>query len=149
LNLVNIEKMAMTPEQKKLVSESWAKVLPIQETAAELFYARLFEVYPEVKPYFKGDMKEQGKKLMAMLTTAVNGLDHLDTLIQPLTNMGARHVEYGVKNEDYDKVADALLWTLEHGLGEDFTLEVRQAWIITYTKVADVMKAGAACVAES
>ncbi len=133
----------MTPEQKILVTESWNKVLPIKETAAELFYGRLFEVYPEVKPYFKGDMKEQGAKLMTMLHTAVSSLDNLEGLIEPLKQLGARHVKYGVKNEDYDKVGDAFIWTLEQGLGDDFNEEVRQAWLITYTTVATVMIEGA------
>lgn len=133
----------MTPEQKTLVRESWAKVLPIQEQAAEMFYSRLFEVYPEVKPYFKGDMKSQGRMLMSMLNTAVNGLDKLETLVQPLKNMGVRHASYGVKDEDYDKVADAFLWTLDAGLGEAFTEDVKEAWVTVYTVVADTMKSGA------
>lgn len=133
----------MTPEQKQLVKDSWAMVLPIQETAAELFYGRLFEVYPEVKPYFKGDMKEQGRKLMAMLNTAVNGLDNLEGLIEPLKNMGKGHKAYGVKAEDYAKVGDAFLWTLGQGLGDAFTDDVREAWAVTYTTVAGVMVEGA------
>ena len=134
----------MTPRQKQLVKDSWAKVLPIKETAAELFYGRLFETYPEVKPYFKnGDMKEQGRKLMAMVNTAVNGLDNLDALIEPLRRSGKAHKGYGVKAEDYDKVADAFLWTLERELGEAFTDEVKQAWVVTYTTVASVMIEGA------
>jgi hemoglobin-like flavoprotein len=133
----------MTPEQKQLVKDSWAQVLPIKDTAAELFYGRLFEVYPEVKPYFKGDMKEQGRKLMAMLNTAVNGLDNLEALIEPLKNLGAKHKDYGVGAEDYNKVADAFLWTLGQGLGDAFTDEVKDAWVVTYTTVADVMIAGA------
>lgn len=134
----------MTPEQKLLVKESWAKVLPISEKAAELFYGKLFEDYPEVKPYFKGDMAEQGKKLMAMINTAVNGLDRLEALLEPLKNLGAKHLDYGVKNEDYDKVGASLLWTLEHGLGEAFTSDVKDAWTVTYATVATVMKEGAA-----
>lgn len=134
----------MTPEQKQLVRDSWAKVLPIQETAAELFYGRLFETYPEVKPYFKtGDMKEQGRKLMAMLNTAVSGLDNLDALIEPLKKSGKAHKGYGVKAEDYNKVADAFLWTLSKGLGDGFTDEVKDAWVVTYTTVASVMIEGA------
>lgn len=133
----------MTPEQKQLVKDSWAKVLPIKETAAELFYNRLFEVYPEVKPYFKGDMKEQGSKLMAMLNTAVNGLDNLEALIGPLKQAGKAHKGYGVKAEDYNKVADAFLWTLSQGLGDAFTDEVKEAWVVTYTTVATVMIEGA------
>ncbi len=133
----------MTPEQKQLVKDSWAKVLPIKETAAELFYGRLFETYPEVKPYFKGDMKEQGRKLMAMLNTAVSGLDNLDGLIEPLKQSGKAHKGYGVKAEDYDKVGDAFLWTLEKGLGEAFTPDVKEAWVVVYTTVAGVMIEGA------
>ncbi len=133
----------MTPQQKQLVKDSWIKVLPIKEQAAELFYGRLFEKYPEVKPYFKGDMKEQGRKLMAMLNTAVNGLDNLESLIEPLKQSGKAHVDYGVKAEDYDKVGDTFLWTLEQGLGDAFTPEVKEAWTVTYTTVAKVMIDGA------
>jgi len=133
----------MTPEQKQLVKDSWANVLPIQEIAAELFYGRLFETYPEVKPYFKGDMKEQGRKLMGMLNTAVNGLDNLEALIEPLKKSGKAHKDYGVKAEDYEKVGDSFLWTLEKGLGDAFTPEVKEAWIVTYTTVASVMIEGA------
>jgi hemoglobin-like flavoprotein len=134
----------VTPEQKQCVKDSWARVVPIQETAAELFYNRLFETYPEVKAYFRtGDMQEQGRKLMAMLNTAVNGLDDLDALIGPLKRSGKAHKGYGVKAEDYDKVADAFLWTLGQGLGDAFTDEVRDAWVVTYTTVAEVMIEGA------
>ena len=129
----------MTPEQKVLVQDSWKKLVPIQEQAAELFYGRLFEVYPEVRPYFKSGMKEQGRKLMSTLGVAVNGLDNLDRLIEPLQTLGRNHVQYGVQAEDYAKVADALLWTLEQGLGEDFTPELRDAWTETYNIVASVM----------
>lgn len=133
----------MTPEQKQLVIQSWESVLPIKETAAELFYNRLFEIAPEVKPYFKGDMKAQGEKLMTMLNTAVKGLENIEALIPALQNLGKKHVQYGVKNEDYDKVGEAFLWTLQQGLGESFTDEVREAWVVTYTTVADVMKEAA------
>ena len=134
----------MSPDTVTHVQTSWAKVKPIAEQAAELFYGRLFEVYPEVKPMFKGDMKEQGRKLMAMLNTAVNALTNLEAIVQPVKDMGARHAGYGVGAADYDKVADALLWTLEKGLGDDFTPEVKGAWVEVYTLVADTMKAGAA-----
>lgn len=133
----------MTPEQKQLVKDSWAQVMPIRETAAELFYARLFEQYPEVQPYFKGDMKEQGRKLMAMLNTAVTGLDNLENLIEPLKASGKAHAGYGVKAEDYDKVGAAFLWTLEKGLGDAFTPQVKDAWTVTYGTVAKVMIEGA------
>ncbi len=133
----------MTPEQKKLVKESWAKVIPISETAAEMFYTRLFQDYPEVKPYFKGDMKEQGKKLMQMITLAVNSLDNLEPLLGPIKDLGKKHVTYGVKQEDYDKVGATLLWTLEQGLQNDFTAEVKDAWTLTYSTVAEAMQSGA------
>ncbi|MEA1890321.1 MAG: globin domain-containing protein [Pseudomonadota bacterium] len=89
-------------------------------------------------------MKKQGQMLMSMLNTSVNGLDNLETLVQPLKNMGVRHTSYGVKSEDYDKVGDAFLWTLNEGLGDAFTDEVKDAWATVYTVVADTMKAGAA-----
>jgi hemoglobin-like flavoprotein len=134
----------MTPEQITLVKESWAKVVPISDKAAELFYGKLFESYPEVQPYFKGDMQEQGRKLMAMINTAVTGLDDLGPLVPAVQEMGKRHAGYGVKDEDYDKVAVCLLWTLEQGLGDAFTPATKEAWTVMYTTVADVMKAAAA-----
>ena len=133
----------MTPEQKQLVRDSWARVLPIQDTAAGLFYDRLFADYPEVRAYFRGDMQEQGRKLMAMLNTAVKGLDDLDALTAALRQSGRAHAGYGVQAEDYDKVAAAFLWTLEQGLGDAYTPEVRDAWVAVYTRVAGVMIDGA------
>ncbi|MCU7797208.1 MAG: hemin receptor [Candidatus Thiodiazotropha sp. (ex Myrtea spinifera)] len=133
----------MSPKEINYVKESWAKVVPISDKAAALFYSRLFEVYPEVKPYFKGDMEVQGNKLMAMIGMAVDSLDNLEPLIGTIQDSGKRHAQYGVKDEDYDKVADALIWTLEQGLGDAFTDEVKGAWVNTYTALASVMKAGA------
>ena len=130
----------MTPEQVTLVQESWAKVTPIAETASELFYGRLFETAPEVKPYFKGDMKEQGKKLMIMISTAVNALNNVEAVVPAIQELGKRHVSYGVKPEDYDSVGAALLWTLEQGLGDDFTPETKAAWASVYGLVATTMK---------
>ena len=130
----------LTLEQKLLVQESWEKVKPISETAAELFYGKLFELDPELKPMFaNSDMKEQGKKLMIMIGTAVKGLDTLGELVPAVQKLGARHVDYGVKESHYDTVGAALLDTLEKGLGDDFTLETKEAWTITYTTLAGVM----------
>lgn len=134
----------MNPETIGLVKSSWAKVVPISETAAELFYGKLFELDPSVKPMFKGNMKEQGRKLMAILNTAVNALDKLDTIIPAIQDMGRRHVDYGVKDEHYDTVGEALIWTLGQGLKDDFTEATKDAWIAVYTLVADTMKAAAA-----
>ena len=133
----------MTPEQKQLIKDSWVHVLSIKEQAAKLFYKRLFDTYPELKPLFKSDMKEQGRKLIAMLNTIVNGLDNLEDLIEPLKKSGKAHAGYGVKAEDYKKVGDAFLWTLEQGLGDAFTPDVKEAWVAAYTAVASVMIEGA------
>ena len=132
----------MTPKHIQLVRSSWARILPIKEAAAELFYARLFNRHPEVRPYFKGDMREQGSKLMAMIDTAVGSIDRLDILRTPLREIGQRHSEYGVRLEDYPKVAESLMWTLEQGLGDDFTDEVRAAWTEAYKRVSAVMIEG-------
>ena len=134
----------MTPEQALLVKTSWEKVVPISETAAELFYGKLFELDPSVKALFKGDMKEQGAKLMKMINTAVNGLDKLEEIVPAVQQLGVRHVAYGVKDEHYDTVGAALLWTLETGLGDAFTEEVKDAWATVYGVLADTMKAAAA-----
>jgi len=131
----------LTLAQKTLVQESWEKVKPISETAAELFYTKLFELDPGVKPMFaESDMKEQGKKLMLMIGTAVKGLDTLGELVPAVQKLGKRHVDYGVKAEHYDTVGAALLDTLAKGLGDDFTDEAKEAWTITYTTLATVMK---------
>ena len=130
----------MTPEQVPLIQTSWEKVKPISETAAELFYGRLFEIAPEVQPYFKGDMKEQGRKLMMMIGTAVNALNDLEAVVPAIQDMGKRHVGYGVKPEDYDSVGAALLWTLEKGLGNDFTDDTKEAWATVYGVLSTTMK---------
>lgn len=131
----------LTLAQKELVQSSWEKVVPIADTAAELFYGKLFELDPDVKPLFaESDMKEQGKKLMQMIGVAVKGLDTLGELVPAVQKLGERHGTYGVKAEHYDTVGAALLDTLEKGLGEDFTAECKEAWTITYTTLADVMK---------
>ena len=133
----------MTPEQVTMVKDSWAQVAPIAEQAAELFYGRLFELNPGYRALFKGDMKEQGKMLMSMLNTAVISLDRLDAIVPAVQALGQRHVGYGVKPDDYATVAEALLFTLEKGLGDAFTDEVKEAWIVTYATVASVMIEGA------
>ena len=119
-------------------------VLPISDKAAELFYGKLFELDPSLKPLFKGDMKEQGEKLMKMINTAVNGLDQLDQIVPAVQQLGVRHVNYGVKDKEYDTVGAALLWTLETGLGDAFTDDVKEAWATVYGILADTMKAAAA-----
>ena len=131
----------MNDTTRKLVQDSFARVVPIADTAASLFYGRLFEIDPDTRPLFAStDMAAQGRKLMDMIGTAVAGLDDLDALVPEVQNMGVRHVAYGVQPEHYDSVGAALLWTLEQGLGDDFTPEVKVAWTEVYTLLADVMK---------
>jgi hemoglobin-like flavoprotein len=129
----------MTPEQVTLVKDTWAQVAPISDQAAELFYGKLFELNPEYKDLFKGDMKNQGKMLISMLNTAVTSLDRLDAIVPAVQALGKRHVDYGVVPEDYDTVGAALLWTLDQGLGDAFTDDVKEAWTVTYTTLATVM----------
>jgi len=133
----------MTPEQVKLVQESWEKVVPIADQAAALFYGRLFELDPELKPLFKSNIEEQGKKLMQMITMAVRGLSDPGKLIPAVEDLGRRHVGYNVRAKDYEAVGAALLWTLEKGLGEGWTSDVQEAWVAVYTLLADTMKKAA------
>jgi hemoglobin-like flavoprotein len=134
----------MTPEQQTLVRGSFAKVAPIAAQAAAMFYDRLFALDPALRPLFKGDMTEQGQKLMAMIGTAVANLHRLGDIVPAVRDLGRRHGGYGVKDTDYDTVADALLWTLEQGLGADFTPATRDAWVACYGVLAGEMKTAAA-----
>ena len=129
----------MTPEQITLVQASFQKVVPIAGTAADLFYDRLFETAPETRALFPRDMAEQKTKLMTMLATAVTNLHKLDTILSAVKALGQRHKGYGVTAAHYAPVGAALLWTLEKGLGADFTPEVKEAWTETYTALAGVM----------
>src|SRR5437764_788247 len=133
----------MTEEQKRLVQESFKLVLPIKEQAAAMFYDRLFVLDPEARALFKGDMKRQGSLLMAMLATAVNGLNQLQDIVPAIQDLGRRHAGYGVRQDHYATVAAALLWTLEQGLGDHWTPEVQEAWTACYTLLAEVMQAAA------
>ena len=130
----------MKVDQITLVQDTFDKIRPISEKAAKLFYNRLFELDPSLKSLFKGDMKTQGKMLMQMLDYAVTGLDRLDTIILAIQNLGIRHVGYGVKDEYYETVGEALLWTLEQSLGKDFTQDVKDAWTEAYKLLSDIMK---------
>jgi hemoglobin-like flavoprotein len=130
----------MTPEQTGLIRESFGKVLPIADVAAELFYTRLFDLDPSLRHLFHGDMKEQGRKLMTMIRVAVANLDRLDNVVPAVEALGERHARYGVEDSMYETVGEALIWTLQTGLGEDFTPETRQAWIEVYGLLSSVMK---------
>ena len=133
----------MNEAQIQLVQTSFSQVRPIAVTAAELFYKRLFTLDPALRPMFKGDMAHQGRMLMSMLSAAVNGLTNLAALVPVVRQLGARHANYGVRDEHYATVGSALLWTLEQGLGDAFTLDVRKAWAAAYGVLASTMQAGA------
>ena len=129
----------MTPDQIKAIQESFSKVAPISEQAAAMFYGRLFEIAPSVKPLFKGDMTEQGRKLMATLAVVVNGLTNLETILPAASALAKRHVGYGVKPIHYPIVGEALLWALERALGADWTPELETAWGDAYDELSDYM----------
>lgn len=129
----------MNPAEIALVKNSFRQIVPIADQAAALFYARLFELDPSLRRLFRGDMTEQGRKLMAMIAAAVAALEKLDTLVPAVRALGARHGGYGVTEDHYATVGAALLWTLEKGLGPEFTPEVRAAWVSVYSLLANTM----------
>lgn len=133
----------MNHKQIELVQASWKKVLVISDAAATLFYTRLFALDPSLRPMFKGELQEQGRKLISMIGVAVNGLSRIETLVPVIEALGRRHAGYGVRTQHYLTVAEALIWTLEQGLGKDFTPETKQAWIEAYGLLATTMQAGA------
>ncbi|WP_213953371.1 MULTISPECIES: globin family protein [unclassified Variovorax] len=138
----------MTPNQIELVQSSFAKVVPISEQAAAIFYGRLFELAPEVRALFKGDMVEQGRKLMTMLGGVTRGLGNLDTLVPVAQRLAERHVGYGAEPAHYAVVGAALIDTLDKGLGAEFTPDVRNAWETAYGTLSGVMIAAARKTAE-
>lgn len=133
----------MTPEEINHVQRTWEQVRPAADQVADTFYQTLFEMNPEYKKLFGTDMKGQGRKLMTMLGTAVSSLTRLPDIVPAVESLAERHVEYGVVAADYDVVGAALLKTLEAGLGDDFTPEVKDAWTQTYVTLAGVMIAAA------
>jgi hemoglobin-like flavoprotein len=133
----------LTKEQITLVKGSFAAIVPIADDAAALFYRRLFEIDPRLEGMFSADMVEQRRKLMQMLTAAVKGLDRLEQLVPVVEDLGRRHAGYGVRDEHYDTVGAALLWTLEKGLGPAFTPETKEAWTAVYGLLASTMQTAA------
>jgi nitric oxide dioxygenase len=140
---VSSENSAPTAKDLTLVRDSFDRVVPIAGVAADLFYDRLFYLAPSLRRMFPTDMRDQKRKLMVMIATAVQGLHDLNTLVPQVKALGARHGGYGVEPEHYEIVGKALLWTLESGLGNAFTPEVRQAWTRVYALLAATMQDGA------
>lgn len=129
----------MSPNEIQLVKDSFRKIVPIADQAAALFYARLFELDPALRELFRGDMVDQGRKLMTAIATAVASLERFEAIMPALRQLGARHASYGVEEEHYATVGAALVWALEKGLGADFTPPVREAWTSVYSLLANTM----------
>ncbi|WP_420347022.1 globin family protein [Pelagibius sp.] len=130
----------MTPTQKQVIKETWRQITPIAEAAATVFYNRLFEIDPSLKPLFaKTDMEKQGQKLMQAINHVVAGLEAPEALMPVLQDLGRRHAGYGVTEGHYDTVGAALLWTLERGLGNCWSDDAREAWAAAYALIAEVM----------
>lgn len=133
----------MTPEQIQKVQTSFASVAPISDEAGRMFYGRLFNIAPEVRALFRGDMDDQAAKLMAMLTVVVSELSDLEKLLPAARDLAQRHVAYGVEPQHYPPVGEALLWTLEQGLGDAFDEQTRTAWQSAYADLSAEMIAAA------
>lgn len=129
----------MTPQQIALVQVSFAKVVPVAGTAADLFYQRLFELAPDVRPMFAADLSAQKKKLIDTLAYAVDSLSNPDKLGAELAALGERHADYGTKVEHFTPVGEALMWALQQALDEEFTHAVADAWEAIYSELAQAM----------
>ena len=134
----------LTEEQKELVRKSFSRAERMADVVGLIFYQRLFELDPNLRPLFQHNIQEQSKKLMTTLKMAVEGLEHRNELTSSIRALGRRHVQYGVKEQHYDTVGEALLWALEKALGADFTPEARGAWLSVYVWLATIMKEAAA-----
>ena len=138
----------MTPRQQTLIRESWAQVAPIADTAATIFYDRLFELDPSLRTLFsRTDMAGQRRNLMQTLAVVVASIDRLESIVPAVEALGRRHAGYGVEAAHFETVGQALLDTLAIGLGEAFTTEVREAWATAYGILAGVMQSAAAEIA--
>lgn len=134
----------MTPEQIKLVQDSFELVKSNADQAAQLFYNRLFDLNPNLRSLFNDSILDQGRKLMSVLATAVGSLSNLEKIVPVVEDLGKRHHHYGVTHQDYDTVGQALIWTLEQGLGDAFDQATKAAWLEVYGLLSSVMKEAAA-----
>ena len=131
--------MTLTARQIELVQNSWAGITQHVTDAGLIFYDRLFAIDPSLRALFKGDIKQQSSRLIAMISYAVNKLNSIGDIVPEIEALGLRHVNYNVKPEHYATVANALLWTLEKALGSKWTEETENAWIAVYTLLSDTM----------
>lgn len=134
----------MTPEQKMLVRSSFEALLPDTDTLAAMFYRRLFELDPSLRPMFTISIRLQGHKFMEMLHSVLQHLDRLDEIVMTVWQLGKRHGGYGVQEAQYDTVREALLWAIAQQLGERYTLAMEAAWKEVYNLMAATMKQAAA-----
>jgi len=132
----------VTAEQIALVQATWRQVHPVAERTAEFFYGHLFALDPSLRPLFRADLQEQGRKLIATIAFAVDSLAQLEHVAPEVRALGRRHAGFGVEERHYDTVGAALMWTLERVLGAGFTREMADAWSAAYGVLADVMKQG-------
>lgn len=132
----------MTPQQIRLVRETFSHLAPVSDTAGQMFYARLFELDPKLHGLFKGPITDQGRLLFSMLELVSKTLDIQDKVVPVIHDLGRRHGAYGVHEHDYKVFGDALMWTLERVLGSEFTPQTREAWQSAYDFLADVMGDG-------
>jgi len=131
----------MTPEQARLITTSWSSVASIADSAIEQFYNRLFEIDPSARALFRAtNMPEQRRKVIEALSLALQSLDDLDALTPTLEDLGRRHQRYGVTAAHYDSVGQALLWTLEQGLGAAWTPAMAAAWTELFGQLSSAMK---------
>jgi hemoglobin-like flavoprotein len=134
---------ALSSREVELVQKSWRSVQLVGDTAAEMFYGKLFSLAPEVRPLFKGDLRDQGRNLTAMISVAVHKLGSPEKIVVAVRQLGSRHAAYGVREHHYATVGVALHWMLEQALGEAYTPEVASAWKSAYALLAGTMKEGA------
>jgi hemoglobin-like flavoprotein len=134
----------MTNRQIQLVQSSFELVAPILESATMTFYDRLFQLDPSLRRMFRSPQQEQARKLAHVLTMVVKGLSHPEQIVPAIEELGRRHSGYGVRPEHYATVGATLLWTLQSGLGEAFTPEVRDAWASAYFLLSSTMQRAAA-----
>lgn len=129
----------MTPEKINLIKSSWSYVITHSEQAGELFYQKLFETAPQLRPMFKGDVKEQSQKLISMVTVVITKLDKLEQILPEVAALAKRHVKYGVNKNHFPVVGGALIWTLEQGLAERWTPQLKAAWVEVYEILSKAM----------
>ena len=135
--------MTLTARQIELVQNTWGFVLTNTKEAREIFYDRLFTIDPSLRSLFKTDVQSQSALLIGMISFAVKKLNNIGEIVADVKALGVRHKNYNVKAEHYGTVAEALLWTLEKGLGEQWNEETKTAWVEVYTLLATTMQAGA------